>query len=182
MTSFSKDWRDELVGSHPMLFGPPHIASGYPECGEGWRDLLDIACSRIESAIAHGDSVKLNQVKEKYGTLRIYWTGMVSDPARILIEEAVALATARSACTCEICGSAGSLHSRGTSLSTQCRQHATGDPVPIRAELENLHIVHASGPDGASTISCRRYIRDADTFEDVDPRSLGNGRPPTGPR
>jgi hypothetical protein len=177
MTSFSKDWRHELVEFHPKLFGPPHIANGHLQCGEGWRDLLEIACSRIESAMAHGDSVKLNQVREKYGTLRIYWTGTVSDRARILIEEAVALATARSACTCEICGNAGSLHSRGTRLSTQCRQHATGDRVPIRAELENLHIVHAAGPDGASTISCRRYIRDTDTFEAVDSRSLGNGCP-----
>lgn len=182
MTKVSKDWQDELVESHPALFGPPCTASGYPECGEGWREILEMACARMARALTEHDRIAVEQIKEKYGTLRIYWSGTVSDVIRTRIEEALALATARSACTCEVCGQEGRLHCSGIRLSTLCTHHAKGEPVPMRAELQNLHIVHTSGPDGSRTITCRRYLRATDTFEDVDPRSLGTSRPPTGPR
>ncbi|MET4426416.1 hypothetical protein [Bradyrhizobium sp. RT3a] len=61
---------------------------------------------RIQKAVEpeEGDTIKLVQVQEKQGTLRIYWEGSVSARAQAEIEKAIELACARSACTCEICG------------------------------------------------------------------------------
>lgn len=170
----SKDWREEFIKAHPTLFLPLPAPGGYPECGEGWQQILEVACGRMEAALANGESVRIEQIKEKYGTLRIDWSGTVTDTARSEIEEAVALATARSACTCAICGNQGRLHSRGGRLATACTDHAKGYPVPIRAELENLYIARPPGLAGqASVVSCRRYIRSSDIFVDVDPRLVG---------
>jgi hypothetical protein len=176
MASSFKDWRDSLLEAHPKLFGAPARATAFPECGGGWRDLLEVACTRIETALVGGDSIQVEQIKEKYGTLRFYWTGSgISESTKLQIEEAVALAFARSACTCEVCGRQGRLHSRKGWLSTSCAEHAKGEPVPVRRGLENLYIVRTWGSAGAAAarVSCRRYIRATDTFVDVDPKSLG---------
>jgi hypothetical protein len=41
--------------AYPDLFHPladhPGVARASPECGEGWRDLLERACARIQAAI-----------------------------------------------------------------------------------------------------------------------------------
>ena len=51
----SSDWRQQLVEAHPDLFHPPaddpRAAEGSPECGEGWRDLLERAFARIRAAV-----------------------------------------------------------------------------------------------------------------------------------
>ena len=52
MAHIVRDWRNALVEAHP---GPvsrrgrasPGRYKAYPECGEGWRDLLDRACIRV---------------------------------------------------------------------------------------------------------------------------------------
>jgi hypothetical protein len=55
-----RDWRLELVEAHPNLFHPlgphPEAAGGYPTCGDGWRDLLERACVRIEAALADAEA------------------------------------------------------------------------------------------------------------------------------
>jgi hypothetical protein len=54
----SKDWQQKLVEAYPDLFWPPKDATqgaeGCPECGEGWRDLIDRACRRILAALSEG--------------------------------------------------------------------------------------------------------------------------------
>jgi hypothetical protein len=77
------NWRVELIEAYPDLFRPPagapEGAEGSPECGEGWRDLLDRACVRIRRAVhADGGSFRFTQIKEKYGTARLYWGGSLS--------------------------------------------------------------------------------------------------------
>jgi hypothetical protein len=174
----ANDWRIELIETHMRLFQPPpgqcEAAQGYPECDEGWRDLLERACVRIGNAL-DGDAYKVAQIKEKFGTLRFYWDGDMSDATKSKVDEAIALAVARSACTCEICGAEGRLYSRGDWLATACAEHAKGEPVPIRPGFENLHLVRTVGPEPGRfpIISCRRYIRETDSFVDVPPDSLG---------
>jgi hypothetical protein len=96
MTSIVRDWRLELIEAHLNLFhrpaGAPEATQGYPICGDGWRDLLERLCTRIEAALADGaGSLRVLQIKEKYGTLRFYWRGELSDDSRMKIEEAIAL-------------------------------------------------------------------------------------------
>ena len=169
-----------MIEAYPGLFRPPagtlEGAEGSPECGEGWRDLLDRACIRIRAVLqAHGGSFKFTQVKEKYGTARLYWEGSLSEEAEEKLDEAIDLAQARSACTCEQCGKPGRLFNRGGWLATACAEHARGELAPIKPGYENLHLVRTFGPkhERLPIVSCRRYIRETDSFVDVDPKSLG---------
>jgi hypothetical protein len=148
-------------------------AQGYPECDEGWSDLLERACVRIENALDTGDTFKIAQIKEKLGTLRFYWDGKLSERAKAEVKEAIALATARSACTCEICGAEGRLHNLGGWLATACAEHAKGQPVPVKPGFENVHIVWGTIDGHVRILSCRRYVRATDSFVDVPPDSLG---------
>jgi hypothetical protein len=45
--------------------------------------------------------------------------------------------------------------------------------VAIRPGRENLHIVRTIDAGRIRIKSCRRYVRETDSFVDVDPRSLG---------
>jgi hypothetical protein len=177
MTRSVQDWRIDLVEAHPGLFQPPagvpEAAQGYPECGDGWRDLLERACARIEAALAQGGTFRALQIKEKYATLRFYWSGAPSEEAEARVEEAIDLAEARSACTCEECGEEGRLYRAGGWLMTRCAAHAKGRPVEVKPGLENIHIVERIVGDRARVVTCRRYVRETDSFVEVDPRSLG---------
>jgi hypothetical protein len=172
-----QDWRIDLVEAHPGLFHPPagrpEAAQGYPTCEEGWHDLLDRACARIEAALVEGSAFTVLQIKEKLGALRFYWRGSMSDTARASVEEAIALAAARSACTCETCGAKGQLYNYGGRLATACAEHAQGEPMPVEPGFENLHIAQTFSPGRFPIVSCRRYVRETDSFVDVDPKSLG---------
>jgi hypothetical protein len=173
---FTKDWRRALIEAYPDLFHPagdPPAAEGWPGCGDGWRDLLERACVRIRTAVQadHG-TFKFTQVKEKYGTLRAYWQGALSPEADARVEEAIDLAEARSAVTCEICGEEGQLYGPDW-LTTRCAQHAEGrQPEESRPGFENVHIEERI-VGGKRVLRCRRYVRETDSFVDVDPSSLG---------
>lgn len=82
------------------------------------------------------------------------------------------MAEARSACTCETCGAEGRLYDHGIWLATVCADHAQGNPVEIKAGLQNVHIVERI-VGKRRQVTSRRYDRDADAFVDVDPRTLG---------
>jgi hypothetical protein len=176
--SLSKDWRQALVEVYPDLFQPPAdfpgAAQGSPECDEGWRDLLDRLCVRIRAAVqADGGPFKFSQIKEKYGTLRVYWDGALAPDTDAAVEEAIALAESRSAVTCEVCGEEGRLY-EGAWLTTRCAAHAGGrrPAATLWPGFVNLHIVrHFVG--GKSHVTCRRYDRASDAFIDVDPSTLG---------
>jgi hypothetical protein len=176
MTHTVRDWRIELIEAHPNLFharaGIPEAALGYPNCEEGWRDLLERACDRIETALVEGNAIRVLEIKEKLGTLRFYWSGELSSEAEAKVKEAIALAVARSACSCEICGAEGRLYNRGGWLATACAQHARGQAMPIKSGLENVRIVWGTFNGHVRIVSCRRYDRATDSFVDVAPDSL----------
>jgi hypothetical protein len=172
-------WQAALVARYTNIFqvtenGRAYTA-GYPSVGDGWRELIETVVGRIAEAVAAAPPAcaVIVETKEKYGTLRLYWHGKNMDAGiEHAVKEAVALAEARSACTCEVCGRAGVLHARGDWLATACPEHAKGVPVPMRHGWENLHLVGDN--DGkAPMLVCRRYIRETDSFIDVDPSSLG---------
>lgn len=173
----AKDWKIELIGAHTRLFRPPKEgfegAQGYPECNEGWRDLIERACVKIENALDNGVTFQIVQIKEKYGTLRFYWSSRLPSETEAKVREVVSLAEARSACTCEICGAEGRLYNRGGWFATACSVHARGEPAPVRPGFENLYITRKFRGGRLRTVSCRRYDRSADAFVDVDPGSLG---------
>jgi hypothetical protein len=178
MAPTMKDWRIELIEAHPKLFhlpvGAPEETQGYPICGNGWRDLLERLCIRIEAALADGGgSLRVLQIKERCGTLLLSWRGGLSDDEpRTKIEEAIALAEARSACTCEECGEEGRLYRHGGGWMTRCPAHANGEPVRIEAGLESFHVIRLTELHDMRVFFCRGYDRESDRFINVDPRIL----------
>jgi hypothetical protein len=171
------DWRLELVESYADLFHPVGAslaAPGLPAIDDGWRDLLERACARIRAAVRlHGGSVRVMQISEKYATVRIRWEGALSPEAAARVEEAIDLAEARSATTCEVCGDPGVLRA-GDWLATRCDAHAEGRP-PVEAGegIEDLH-VERRWADGRWRTSCRFYDRAGDRFVEAHhPRRKG---------
>jgi hypothetical protein len=172
-------WQDLLIARHPGLFlsgNEPTSIPGYPFVGDGWRDLVERAVERIAGilAAAPSGSVTIVEIKEKMATLRMYWTGTgLTKAAEDAIADAVALAEARSGCTCESCGRDGVLHQVGGQLLTACAQHAKGARVPVAPGWENIHLVRGTRDGRTAILVRRRYDRAGDTFVDVDPGSLG---------
>jgi len=117
--------------SSPMCFGI--------ECGDGWYELLSSVCWRISSheknieeriAIRNKNgrendqsdleycSVKFDQIKEKFGGLRIYFSG-----GDDYVEGVVDMAGEYSYKICEVCGNPGKPNKGGwiVTLCDNCR-------------------------------------------------------------
>ena len=79
------------------------------ECGDGWFQILNQLMGNIQNHIdwknRNGEvvtQVTLDQVKEKFGTLRFYYTG-----GDDVIDGMVRMAESMSGVTCEVCGKPG---------------------------------------------------------------------------
>jgi hypothetical protein len=91
-----------LHDAFPTIFrGEGARFAVHPSCGDGWYNLLyyalDLVKSRCESAKI--STPILTDIKEKYGTLNIYYMG-----GDDYIEGVFDLAQLLSAYTCELCG------------------------------------------------------------------------------
>ena len=120
-------------------------------------------------------SLKVGQIKEQFGTLRLYLDRQdgFSASTQAAINEAIYLAQARSACTCETCGEEGRLYDQGGNLMTACGRHARGIAIQIRPDFANIHIVRSLKRGKLGLVSCRRYVRDTDSFVDMMPSDVG---------
>jgi hypothetical protein len=95
------------------LYGKPQqtcMAFGI-ECGDGWFDLLYELCHHIEERLrlAGNPEFTFDQIKEKFGLIRIYYSGYHADEISTLIDWAEKV----SAKTCEQCGKPGKATSKG---------------------------------------------------------------------
>jgi hypothetical protein len=94
------------------------------ECGDGWFQILNQLMGNIQHHIdwqnRKGEvvpQVTLDQVKEKFGTLRFYYTGGDDH-----IRGMVTMAESMSSVTCETCGNPGTSTSGGW-IKTVCKEH-----------------------------------------------------------
>jgi hypothetical protein len=99
-----------LCKAYPKLFADRHksmketcMCWGF-DCGDGWFWIIHNLCAaiqnRIDNAHPHPPQVVVDQVKEKYGTLRFYFHG--GDDT---VYGMVRFAEWLSGVTCEACGS-----------------------------------------------------------------------------
>ncbi len=111
-----------LFDTFPQLFQPLEVREdmvkscmywGF-ECGEGWFKIIYDLLNDISKLNV---PVVITQVKEKYGTLRIYHDGGNAD-VEALIDKAESLSSK----TCEVCGRAGKLSGKGW-YNTLCDLH-----------------------------------------------------------
>lgn len=93
--------------------------------GDGWFNILDKLCGNIQSHIDWKErqdpgscpQVILEQVKEKFGTLRFYYQG-----GDDYINGLVSMAESMTEVTCEECGASGKRHGGGW-IRTLCDTH-----------------------------------------------------------
>jgi hypothetical protein len=172
MTHALQAWRIDLMRAHPRLFeimpGEPHLSFGYPNCEEGWRDLMEKLCLRIEAALRDGETFQFVRMRQKFGILRVDWDAEASDDTEAAIGHAVDLAVARSASSCEICGAEGRLYSNRGWLGTRCAEHAAGVPVPPRY---GLNVRRLRRWRWKADLYYARYDRETDTLTEVSPPS-----------
>lgn len=91
---------ESLRVRHPKLDLP-----GF-ECGGGWFEILDKLCTRLDS-LTLPDTFRIDQIKEKFGELRFYVSGIVHEATYSTVMRWIADAAEESVRTCEICGRSG---------------------------------------------------------------------------
>ena len=104
----NSELQNKLYEKYPALF----VQRDWPmmqtcmcwgiEVGDGWYEILDKMCAAL-SKLEHPP--QFSQIKEKFGTLRVY-TDNCSDASDAIIAEAEAM----SGVTCEICGQMGKIN------------------------------------------------------------------------
>jgi hypothetical protein len=113
------------------------------ECGDGWFNILNQLMGNIQHHIDWNNQnfekgytqyksvpqVTLDQVKEKFGTLRFYYTG-----GDDVIRGMVRMAESMSGVTCETCGSPGQLRGRHW-MYTACDTHTKPEHFTEQEEV-----------------------------------------------
>lgn len=100
------------------------------ECRDGWRDLLWTLFTDVEQVLARQNlsespgEFKIVQVKEKFGTLRVY-----RDDSTPEIDHLLDTAMERSCYICEACGLPGVLFIDGGWWATRCASCAVKDGI-----------------------------------------------------
>ena len=119
-----KKENDELLcARYPKIFCDRHgdmtktlMCWGF-ECGDGWFEILDTACSQIQVHLDKNldvHQVVAVQIKEKFGTLRFYYDG--GDDT---VQDIVDAAEQATHTTCELCGQRGTTRGGGW-IQTLC--------------------------------------------------------------
>jgi hypothetical protein len=169
-----RDWRFELRQTVPDFFDPPPVPDRkaarpacLPECGPGWRGIIDRCCVRIGAALLERERFRFERIRERQGALRIYWGGRLTAAGETVVREAVDLAEARSICVCELCGAEGRLHRADGVLMTRCVRHAQGRAAAPLG-LQNLHLRQKTITGRLRVVVACRYDPETDSFADID--------------
>jgi len=117
-----------LVEKYPTIFmriadpdsnDKTPLAMFYIECNDGWFDLIDMLCEKIQRRVEWKkiEPVICAQVKEKFGTLRFYVDG-----GDEITDAYISFAEDLSGRICETCGNPGKMRGKGW-LYTACDEH-----------------------------------------------------------
>ncbi len=85
------------------------------ECGNGWFQILWDMCEALERTDG-SDKILFVQIKEKFGSLRVYADG-VTEAHQAIIDKSEKL----SAKTCESCGAKGKIVEKGGWYYARCK-------------------------------------------------------------
>lgn len=125
-----KEFKNYLKEKYPVFFsglgkGWRDGGIGNCSCDRGWWNLIDVVASQIESL---GKPVKAEQVKEKFGGIRIYFSIETVDENEIynlhdIVQSKISVVEALSYRICELCGAPGqTTNSGGYWLKTVCEE------------------------------------------------------------
>lgn len=111
-----------LVKEHSALFDQTLLQGNcefFFEIGQGWQNILEHICSDIDALTnAERNNFQFQQIKEKWGALRIYSSG-----GSQLTDDILERAEELSLITCDVCGVKGHLREQGW-LRVRCDAHA----------------------------------------------------------
>ena len=103
-----------LRARYPKIF-----VNGAPVfyCKDGWLDLIDRLCARLQTAANTGQIAQpiAVQVKEKFGTMKFY-----AYPRAGLALDWIREAEMASGTVCEVCGAPGQIRRFGLCFMTRC--------------------------------------------------------------
>ena len=97
------------------------LDDGWKDCvGEGWHPLLYTFARNVDYLVTIGEmpEVHFTQLKQKFGTLRLYYAGGNDETSRMS-----AIAEDLSAHMCEVCGRKPSQQSNSGWIRTLCEEH-----------------------------------------------------------
>jgi hypothetical protein len=133
------------------------------ETGDGWESIIREACSKAEPLIAkwiedHKNDADFNkdfsprfaQIKEKFGTLRLYFTTYPEGFDEIEIE-----AEKKSETTCEQCGKTGKTRGQGW-YYTSCGEHAQDEDRDNLEYLESKYDENTKETHNGTKNDCTR--------------------------
>ena len=124
----------EIVEKHGEIF-----ADGWPnwfDIGDGWLSIVDEALTTIKQKMTEGmPKVEINQIKEKFGGLRIYFDGG-NDETGEIIEKAVKKANN----TCDTCGTTENVGYTTGWIATICEDCAKKEDKLDRWKLNEKKI------------------------------------------
>ncbi len=116
----------ELYVAYPRIFDDGEEYSVPFEHGDGWYNLVNSLCMKIDTVLKDNPSIVFHvaQIKEKFGTLRFYYyieydKEDIDDTALQKIDMYIDEAEKESKVTCENCGKSGKLNFSGW-LSVSC--------------------------------------------------------------
>ncbi len=129
------DWQPFRT-EFPILFGAGKFVSLW--VGAGWFEILWSLCVSLEGiakarlAEAHAP-LRVVQVKEKYGSLRMYVEGGTDE-----VEDMIEAAEAKSETVCEACGAPGSIHTIRGWDKTLCPFHELESKIASGMKFEDI--------------------------------------------
>ena len=120
----------QLIDHFPRLFrgAQPAVWSHVPA---GWKDLVGTLFTGIDALLNDDEAkcLRVEQIKEKFGTLRLYLSFDRVDPAGInpnptALSALVDAAEVASEVTCYVCGAPGEMRKLGGWATVRCDAHA----------------------------------------------------------
>ena len=133
----------ELIERYPSLYREARTTPTSKACrfavdgfciGDGWHGLVD----RLSAKLSADPNLCVWQIKEKYGSLRVYFCDTPSDPRLGKVTDAALdKATRESVRTCEICGKPGTLTRRRNWVSVRCKACLKVDDAEKKMKSEN---------------------------------------------
>lgn len=113
----------QLIEKYPSFFvdyhgNPLHTCMAWGcETGDGWYALIDEVCQKIQALPDLEPTFQFDQIKQKYGYLRIYFSGTEKyDEVWDILTEA----EVKSGTICEYCGSTDNVTTQGGWIETLC--------------------------------------------------------------
>ncbi|HDS1796967.1 MULTISPECIES: hypothetical protein [Pseudomonas] len=116
---------EDFISKYPLLFAQSEVNPlGVPywgiECGAGWHLILEKLCRQVQSHVDNQkvEQVVFRQIKEKYGALRVYYSG-----GDDYVEGLVDMIEAVSTVICESCSAPAKLTKlKGGWIKTVCEK------------------------------------------------------------